>query len=96
MSTGAQATLPPESHAVFETIREFLTRSSSMAGAEAITMETPLLEGSALDSLGIMQLVVFVGETFDIEVTDEDFTPDNFETVGSLVTFAMEKKKTTA
>lgn len=96
MSDTTSATKTNDAQQVFEAIREFLNRTSALAAEQEITLDTPLLEGGALDSLGIMQLVVFVGEEFGIEVTDEDFAPENFETVGTLVAFANAKKSNTA
>ncbi len=36
--------------------------------------------------------MAFVGERLGIEIQDEDFEPENFETLGHLVAFAERKK----
>ncbi len=74
-----------------EVIRTFLTNSTSIKLNGAVTRSTPLLQGGLLDSLGILQLTMFLSETLGIEVTDEDYVPENFETVGSLVDFVVRK-----
>ena len=51
-----------------------------------------LLESGILDSLGVVQLMTFLSETRNVEIGDEDFTLENFETVGSLARFVAAKR----
>lgn len=46
--------------------------------------DASFLEEGIVDSLGIMELVVFIEETFGITVADKDLTPDNFDSVNKL------------
>jgi len=43
-----------------------------------------IAESGGLDSLGIVQLSMFAGEEFGVELADDDFVAENFETVGSV------------
>ena len=52
--------------------------------------DTQLLNG-VMDSLGLMQLVAFLEEEFDITIDDADVTVDNFRTVGDIETLITEK-----
>lgn len=63
----------------------------SPGGAAAIDADTPLLSGGRLDSMGVLQLVGFLEETFGIEVADDDFTEENFATVGTLLAFVARR-----
>lgn len=78
----------------YEAISDFLMTSTPIANAGGVSPETPLLESGVLDSLGILQLMTFLGEQMGIEVSDEDFIPENFETVGSLSRFVAGKQST--
>jgi len=49
--------------------------------------EASFLEQGIVDSVGIMELVAFVEERFKFTVQDEDITPDNFDSVGSLTSY---------
>ena len=51
----------------------------------------PLLEGGALDSLGVLNLMMFLAEEYQLEIDDEDFTPENFRDVASLATMIQRK-----
>jgi len=49
-----------------------------------ITPEDDLLANGTIDSLGILQLVAFVDESFGLRVPDEDVTYENFSSVRAL------------
>jgi acyl carrier protein len=60
--------------------------------------DDPLLEG-AIDSVGLLHLVAFIEEEFDIEIDDAEIVPDNFSTasdIEGLVRRLMEEKARTA
>ena len=62
-------------------IREFIQSEIMYEDPSAsLQDDTPLL-GSVMDSLGLMQLVAFLEEEFDVEIDDADVTVDNFRTV---------------
>ena len=58
-----------------------LTRDSGLFG------ELP-----ELDSLGVVELAAALEDRFDIEIDDEDFTGEVFETVGSLTDFVASRQ----
>lgn len=78
--------------AVLSSVRDYLVSANAVPAGAIVTDETPLLAGGGLDSLGIVQLVVFLSESFGIEVSDEDFVPENFETVGHLVGYVARRR----
>lgn len=51
-----------------------------------------LLESGIIDSLGIMKLVAFIQERFQLEVSDEDLIPENFETLSALTKFISQNQ----
>lgn len=78
--------------AALASIKEFLKGSSALGGDDDVRADMSLLDSGILDSLGILQLVTFLGDEFGIEVTDDDFVAENFETVGSLARFVARKQ----
>jgi acyl carrier protein len=52
-----------------------------------LSNETPLLEAGILDSLGLLQLVVFLQERFGITVDEADLVPENFASVGTICAY---------
>jgi acyl carrier protein len=55
-------------------------RESGQNNTVAVESASKLLELEVLDSLGILQFVGFIEQTFKIAMPLEDFVPDNFET----------------
>ena len=76
---------------VFQAIKKFLETGAGGAFVEPIDMDTPLL-GSGLDSLSILQLMIFLGEQLHVEIEELDFVEENFATVGTLVTYVVAKR----
>lgn len=60
--------------------------------AATMTRDTGLFgELPELDSLGVVELAAALEDRFDIEIDDDDFTGEVFETVGSLADFVASK-----
>jgi acyl carrier protein len=53
--------------------------------------DASFLEEGIVDSLGIMDLVCFIEETFGLAVADEDLTPDNFDSVNKLANYVQHR-----
>ena len=53
--------------------------------------DTSFLEEGIVDSMGIMELVMFVDESFGITVEDEELVPDNFDSVSRLAAYIRQK-----
>jgi acyl carrier protein len=52
---------------------------------------TSFLEEGIVDSTGVLELLLFVEETFGLKVPDEDITPDNFDSVANLGSYIRAK-----
>lgn len=51
------------------------------------------LETGTLDSTGIMELILFIEETFQLKVTDEEMVPENLDAIDSLVAYVERKQQ---
>jgi acyl carrier protein len=51
-----------------------------------------LIENGLIDSTGILELVAFVEETFDITVSDEEILPANFDSIAKVESFVERKR----
>lgn len=47
------------------------------------------LENGIVDSTGVVELVMFVEETFGFEVADEDIVPEHFDSVENLARYVQ-------
>jgi acyl carrier protein len=48
-----------------------------------------LLENGVVDSLGLLQLIEWVGDRFDLPVADMDLAPVNFQSVNAIRDFVL-------
>lgn len=57
----------------------------NLAGAGTpIAKDTSLIDGGILDSMGLMDVVLFVEQRTGVQVPDEEVVPENFQTVESI------------
>lgn len=75
---------------IAQEIRNFITESFLFGNSEALNEDVPL-PGSVIDSQGVIELVAFIQQRFDIELQDDEVTVDNFTSVNST-TALIEKK----
>lgn len=54
------------------------------------------LETGILDSTGIMELILFIEETFQLKVTDDEMAPENLDSIDSLVAYVERKQQALA
>ena len=74
-----------------DTIHSYL--SDRFPAYAPFSADTPLLEGGVIDSLGFLELMIFLGEGFGIILDDEHFTPDNLGTPADLVAFVLRERR---
>jgi len=54
--------------------------------------DASFLEEGIVDSVGIMELVLFIEEDIGLSVDDEDLTPDNFDSVNKLANYIKRRQ----
>jgi len=69
---------------ISDRIRDFISAELMFEDSSAsLSDDTPLLAG-VIDSLGLMQLISFIEEEFDVAIDDAEVTASNFRTVGDI------------
>lgn len=53
--------------------------------------DASLLEEGIVDSVGVLELVLFLEETFGLTVNDKDLAPDNFDSINNLANYIRRK-----
>ena len=59
---------------------------------QELTDSGSLLELGIIDSTGVLELVGFMEEKFDLQVEDEDLVPENLDSVNNLVKYIEHKR----
>ena len=63
----------------------------SLSDPKTIKDDTLIFDSGLLDSMGLLFLIEFLKEEYDVEVNDEELHPKNFETINSITSFVEEK-----
>ena len=73
-------------------LRSFILGSFLFTDDESeLTDSQSLLETSVVDSTGILELVMFLEESYAIKVDDAEMLPENLDSVDAICSFAAEK-----
>jgi acyl carrier protein len=51
-----------------------------------------LIEAGIIDSTGVLELVGFLEEAYDIEITDSELVPENLDSIDNVVRFVGAKR----
>jgi len=76
-------------------IRSFLVNNYLFGRSEALRDDESLLD-NVIDSTGVLELVVFLQESFAIVVEDDEVVPDNLESVKAVVEYVEKKLRSKA
>lgn len=69
---------------VFEKIREIIVEQLDVE-EDKVTLEASITDDLGADSLDVVDLVMSIEESFDIEIPDEEV--ENIKTVGDIVKY---------
>ena len=72
-------------------ILEWLIQTFPLAQQREIGVDDSLLESGIVDSLGTLEVVHFLEAEFELIVTDEEMTPEYFETARSIAKLVAKK-----
>ena len=67
------------------TIAKFITETFLFEFDSNVTADTNLFETGLLDSFGFTQLIAFLEETFDITLSEDEFSSDDIGSLNGLV-----------
>ena len=71
-------------------IRLFIVKSSYLS-EDAVKNETLVFMQGILDSMGFINLINFLEESFSLKVNDSDLVETNFESVNAIADFVTKK-----
>jgi acyl carrier protein len=74
-------------------IRQFVQNDLLMGDASAMLGDDEsLLETGTIDSTGVLEVVMFLEQTFGMKVHDREMLPENLDSVDRLVQFVLRKQ----
>ncbi len=72
-------------------VREFIAQTFVMADAAGLAADQSLLAARLIDSTGVLELVGFLEEQFQIQVADDELVPENLDTIANIVAYIERK-----
>lgn len=57
-----------------------------------LASDVHLFDNGIIDSTGVLELVGFLEEQYELEVADTEMLPENFETIAALTAFVQRKQ----
>lgn len=76
-----------------EQVRTFLTSNFYVADPAVLVDEASLLDHGIIDSTGVLEVILFIEETFDIKVEDSEMLPENLDSIERIADFIARKKR---
>jgi len=77
---------------VRKTLKRFIKQTFlPRAGMTSFSESDSFLESGIMDSTGILELLEFIEDKFDIKVEDDEIIPDNLDSLANLATFVSRK-----
>lgn len=71
-------------------VRGFITENFILDG-EDLAGDASLTQHGVLDSMGVLELIMFVEERFGVQVPDEDTLPENLDSVDRIVGYVQRR-----
>ena len=75
-----------------EQVRNFITENFLFGEEKKVADTDSFLENGIIDSTGVLEVVSFVEDTFNIKVKDEEMIPENLDSISNLVNFIKRKQ----
>ncbi|BBO88590.1 acyl carrier protein [Desulfosarcina ovata] len=72
-------------------IRDFIIENFLFGNADGLKDDTSFLEEGIIDSTGVLELVTFLEETFEIQVDDEELIPENLDSIDNVTAYLDRK-----
>jgi acyl carrier protein len=72
---------------VKQKIKDFIIENFLFGEESDLNDDTSFLEEGIIDSTGVLELIEFLEEEFEIEIDDEDMIPENLDSLNNLEKF---------
>lgn len=72
-------------------IHKFIVDNFMFGQADGLKYDESLLQKGVIDSTGVLELVSFLQDNFNITVEDDEIVPSNLETINGIVAYVSKK-----
>lgn len=74
------------------TIRSFMAENFIIETDSAVlNADTSLTQSGVVDSMGVLELIMFIEQEYGITIPDEDTLPENLDSVSRIVSYVSRR-----
>jgi len=77
---------------VKEILRQHISENILFSKEYPYSDADSFLENGVIDSMNVIELVLFLEQQFGIQVPDHEIVPDNFDSIEQLANFVQQKQ----
>lgn len=75
-----------------EQLREFLAENFILEdGGKGLESDESLTQSGVLDSMGVLELIMFIEEKFGVAIPEEDTLPENLDSIRRVVNYVSNR-----
>lgn len=72
-------------------VRSFIVNNFLMGRGDTLANDSSFLELGIIDSTGMLELVMYLEDTYGIEITDDELIPANLDSINQIVGYLCRK-----
>jgi acyl carrier protein len=72
-------------------VREYIVENFLFGEGDSLKEDTSFLEEGIIDSTGILELVMFIEETYGIKIEDDELVPENMDSLQNIAQYLGRK-----
>jgi acyl carrier protein len=73
-------------------VQQFVVDNFLFGDGGLLDTDTSFLNEGIIDSTGILELIMFLEETFDVKIEDQELMPENLDSINNIQRFIQAKK----
>jgi acyl carrier protein len=78
---------------VNERLKQFLIQNFYIADPAELTDDTSLVTSGLVDSTGMLEVISFIEGEFAIQISDQETTPENLDSIARIAAFVARKRE---
>ena len=77
-------------------IRSFIVDNFLFGDDDGLNDQISFLDSGIVDSMGILEIVNFINEEFQVTVADEDLLPENLDSIDNITNYLSTRQQAVA
>jgi acyl carrier protein len=73
-------------------VRAFITSNFYVADPATLADDASLLDQGIIDSTGVLEIIMFLEDTFGFKVADSEMVPENLDSIENIAAFVARRR----